>query len=441
MRLPSTPENDAWVIEMMHKRLVHEVHTSERRSFRGCRRRWHWVFLDFYYPKMTAKPLEFGVAFHEGMEVLYDPSTWNWTKQSTTRMVLLNSAIEKFIATCRKQEGLYKELTTRMDLEPDQAEDYNERVALGKGMLEYYWKHVAPKYDDGFRPISVEQEFLVPIQDPDTQDYLLCKCARCLKTMQEYVDSWEAGHPEDWSAEQHEEYNILLRGLPVVLAGRIDLIAEDRNGDLWIVDWKTAARLARGDTSGQNRDEFLELDDQIGSYVMALRRKLRLNVRGFIYVELKKSIPGPPKRNATIRLGRAFSVSKSNPVDMNEFIETVAREDEQAYRDGLYDEFITWLREEGQNFHGRYQVHKDDLELEEIERNLFMEAADMTDPDLRIYPSAGRFGCGFCAFRQPCLEKNRQGDYTYLLDESGLFDKRDKHYWVKDSSTDSQGGE
>ena len=47
--------------------------------------------------------------------------------------------------------------------------------------------------------------------------------------------------------------------------------------------------------------------------------------------------------------------------------------------------------------------------------------------------------CSFCAFRQPCLEKNRQQDFQFLLDT--LYDKRDKHYWVKELSTDKQGGE
>src|SRR5690606_15369965 len=101
--------------------------------------------------------------------------------------------------------------------------------------------------------------------------------------------------------------SLLVTGLLVVLAGRIDLLAEDSHGHYWVVDWKTTARLARGDASGQDRDEFLDLDDQIGSYVMALRRKLGLNVRGFIYVELKKAFPEPPQRNKQIRLGRWYS--------------------------------------------------------------------------------------------------------------------------------------
>lgn len=428
---------------MIRKRLVHEVHTSERRSFRGCRRRWYWVFQDFYYPQVTAKPLEFGVAFHNAMEVLYEPDTWKWDRE-----IVKNAAIAKFVQTCEKQKTEYLRLNDSQYISNEETEiDYKERVELGVGMLEYYATEVAPRYDDGWTPLKVEVEFMVPIQNPDTGEYLFCKCKRCWKTYCEYINDRETSdghHDPNWIPleEQEGEYEIWRRehsGLLVCLAGRIDLLAEDKHGHYWIVDWKTAARLARGDASGQDRDEFLDLDDQIGSYVMAMRRKLGLNVRGFVYVELKKAFPQAPERNKVQRLGRWYSVNKQQNVDYDIYLKTVKEDDPVAYEAGLYDEFLEWLKESGQNFHGRYQIAKTDEELEEIERNLFMEASDMVDPHLRIYPAAGRFSCGFCAFRQPCLERNRQGDYQYLLDT--MFEKRDKHYWVKELSTDKQGGE
>jgi hypothetical protein len=386
---------------------------------------------------MTAKPLEFGVAFHSAMEVLYDPTTWRMPREP-----VINAAKQTFVEVCEMQKAKFLESVNAQYIPNEETEqDYNERVELGVGMLDYYAKNVAPEYDRHMTPISVEQEFLVPIQNPDTGEYLFCTCKRCLKT----IDEWYQQQPMDGLDDDaklaiaQRAYNLRLSGLPVCLAGRIDLIAEDAHGDYWIVDWKTTARLARGDASGQERDEFLQLDDQIGSYVMALRRKLGLNVRGFIYVELKKAYPEPPQRNSQVRLGRMYSVNKQQAVSYDMYLKTVRENDTEAFEAGLYDDHLEWLKNEGPNFHGRYQVMKSDDELEEIERQLFLEAADMCDPNLRIYPSPGRFSCGFCAFRQPCLETFGKGDPQYLLDT--LFDKRDKHYWVKESSTDSQGGE
>lgn len=372
------------------------------------------------------------------MEVLYEPKTWKWPRE-----VVINSAKETFVEVCNKQKAAYLTETNKQYIDNEELEtDFNERVELGLGMLDYYTRDVAPKYDSHLYPIRVEVEFLVPIQNPDTDEYLFCHCKRCMKTIDEWI--WKTASESTGSAIENERLandaaNLSKYGLPVCLAGRIDLLAEDAYGDYWIVDWKTATRLARGDTSGQDRDEFLQLDDQIGSYVMALRRKLGLNVRGFVYVELKKAFPQPPERNKQIRLGRMYSVNKQQPLDYDTYLATVKEHDTDAYEAGLYDEFLNWLKEEGPNYHGRYQVHKSDNELEEIERQLFLEASDMCDPNLRIYPSPGRFSCGFCAFRQPCLETFGQGDPQYLLDT--LFEKRDKHYWVKEASTDSQGGE
>lgn len=433
----------AAVNDMIAKRLVHEVHTSERRSFRGCRRRWHWVFQDFYYPLVTAKPLEFGVAFHSAMETLYDPDTWLWDRQ-----VVKNTAINVFKNACEDQKKKYLQAFDETFFTREETEnEYNERVELGVGMIEYYVNEVAPNYDANLTPIKVEVEFIVPIQNPDTGEYLFCKCNRCLRT----IDEWLAQEikvrkqedqvilEEDLQDLYNTAANMSKLGLVVCLAGRIDLLAEDKHGQLWVVDWKTAARLSRGDVSGQDRDEFLELDDQIGSYVMALRRKLGLNVAGFIYVELKKAYPQPPTRNKQVRLGCMYSKNKNQPTDYDLYLKTVKENDTAAYEAGLYNDILEHLKQEGERFHGRYQIVKTEEELYEIEKNLWHEAADMTDPNLRVYPSAGRFNCGFCAFRQPCLEKNRQGDYTYMLDT--LFEKRDKHYWVKELSTDKQGGE
>jgi hypothetical protein len=436
---------------LIDQRLVHEVHTSERKSFRGCRRRWGWVFLDFYYPRTTAKPLEFGVAFHNAIEVHYNPDTWKWNRQ-----IVLNAAIQMFVQTCEEQKKKYLKNIDQQYLTNEEAEvDYEERVELGKGMLNYYAKEVAPKYDEGWTPLKVEIEFIVPIQNPDTDEYMFCTCNRCRRTWENHLKAkddrvvdvtWKQSPSTGlWNfvtvnAEGDEtSMPQPFDGLVVTLAGRIDMLAKDPNGNVWIVDWKTAARLARGDASGQDRDEFLDLDDQISSYVMALRRKLNIDVKGFVYVELKKAFPEAPQRNMQIRQGRMYSVNKQQAVDFQTYRDTVKEHDTAAYEAGLYDEFLEYLQGEGPQFHGRYQIAKLDEELEETERNLFWEAADMTNPNLRLYPNAGRFNCATCAFRQPCLEKNRKGDYQYMLDT--LFDRRKSHYWVKELSTDKQGGE
>lgn len=360
----------------------HEIHTSERMSFRGCRRRWNWIFIDNYYPIETPKPLEFGTAYHKAMEAYYNPSTWQWHEKEETRQMLELRAIKIFVDKCESQKAKYLSRTDRERLDEDVATDYTERVELGIGMLKYYFS-IAPPLDK-FKTLSTEQQFTVPVINPDTGEQLLCQC-----------------------------------GKPIVYDGRIDMLCEDEFGDYWIFDWKTARSI-------QTDDTFLYLDDQITSYCWALQMVLGIKVRGFIYHEQKKSFPVPPKENKFRRKGCLYSVSKNQDCTEEMYREWVMEHDVEAYEAGLYDGILLYLHEDGAPFYRRSQIHRTQTELESAARNIFLEAKEMYRPDLPIYPSPGRFACGFCAFRQPCLGKNDGSDYQYTLDT--LFETREPYY-------------
>lgn len=424
--------------ELIKLKLVHEIHTSERRSFRACRRRWNWIFRENYYPIMTAKPLEFGVAYHKGMETYYDPKTWDWDRE-----VVAALAIQDFATVCEEQRT--KAIEANGFLEEDVQTDYNERVELGKGMLNYYFNKVAPKEDRGWKPAKVEIAFMLPIPNPETgEDVIWCKCDQCWEKFTKWqgFDDWFANaddiHHMDMSGVTLSDkvrldtyHKNWWQGLPVVYAGRLDMLAVDDNGNYWIFDWKTARSIST-DT------EFLYLDDQIGSYVWALR-KLGLNIRGFVYHEQRKGYPQSPQRNKTVRLGCSFSVNKNQDVDYDTFLATVMAEDKEAYESGCYDSFLTYLRNEGITYFARHQIAKSRAEIDNIEKNIGLEALDIIDEKLRLYPSAGRFGCNFCAFRQPCMEMNDGSDFQYALDTT--FEKREHYYVRQAASTESKGGE
>lgn len=429
------------VDDFIDAKLVHEIHTSERRSFRACRRRWDWLFKQGYYPKVTAKPLEFGVAFHKAMEVYYEPKTWSWDRE-----VVGARAITSFIDKCEEQKKYALETTGHLYLDDELEGDYADRVELGVGMLNYYFTQVAPILDKGWKPVFVEVGFMVPITHPETgEEAIWCKCDRCwekfckseqYQEMREHCLSSCKSCAGDFN--RGEEYFVdglregHWNGLPVVYAGRIDMLAVDSSGNYWIFDWKTARSIA-------DRYEFLYLDDQIGSYVWALKKILQLPIRGFIYHEQRKGYPQPPKKNKVRRLGCIFSVAKNQDVDYKTYLETVQAEDAEAYEAGLYDEMLEYLKNEGITYYARHQIIKTTVELDEIEKNIGLEALDIVDPNLRIYPSAGRFGCNFCAFQQPCLDKNSGGDYEYVLNE--LYEIREPYYIRNEPSTESKGGE
>jgi hypothetical protein len=407
---------------MIDLELVHQIHTSERKSYRACRRRWDWIFRERFYPFMTAKPLEFGTAFHLAMEKYYDPKTWTFPRETVAEY-----AITQFVKKCNKQREAFLKQKAVPYLEEDVQADYDERVELGKGMLAYYFKEIAPLQDVGWTPVKVEVAFLVQIPHPDTGETMWCRCVQCAEKWRKHFgltedDDWREGQDFDWA----------WKGLPVCYGGRCDMLAQDKYGDYWIFDWKSAAQVH------VDHEEFLELDDQVMSYVWALR-KIGLPIRGFVYHEQKKGFPQPPKKNKVRRLGCIYSVAKNQDTDYDTYLKTVSEEDTEAYEAGLYDEFLEYLKNEGIVFYHRFQIHKSDVQCKRAEYDIGQEALEIIDPNTRIYPNPGRFGCTTCAFRQPCLGVNDGSDYQYTLDT--LFERREHYYVRTEPSTETKGGE
>jgi len=421
------------VQDYIDAKLVHSLHTSESKSFRGCRRRWNWIFREFWYPRTTAKPLEFGTAYHSAMEKFYEPTLWD-----KPRDVVTNLAVQTFRKNCMSQLDNYceKNNIARRDLDPEVAKDYEERMTLGEGMIQYHAEEVSPVLDVNLIPRKVEIAFEVPITNPDNGDQLWCECSTCLNRWKAY---WDTRYSESqWAPITRclifpDGTTASWQGLPVTYGGRIDAIFEGVDGRYWIVDWKTAAQLA-GD-----RDEFLLIDDQITRYCWALW-SMGLRIAGFIYHEQRKGFPEEPEPMTRRRLGCLYSVSKNQNTNYDLYKKTVEENDNGAYVMGAYDEYLEWLKENGGVFHQRHMVHRNETELKQAARNILMEALDMTDPHLRVYPNAGRFGCTTCAFRQPCIGANQGEDFLYTLET--MFDKRKYHYWEdKVPSTESKGNE
>lgn len=389
---------DPYVADLISRKILHEIHTSGRRSFRGCRRRWNWVFGENIYPVTTAKPLEFGIAFHVGMETLFNPETWKFNHQ------VLGALAEKaFVETCEKQRADYLRVKNLYALEDDAQHDYDERIALGRGMLRYFVERQLKAIQEEYVSVAVEASFDVPLRDQDG-NVLLCKCNTCRK---EFA---KAGGGR-W------------KGNPVTFSGRVDLIVHDMQGGYWIWDWKSAASIQ------SDLEIYLELDDQVVGYAWAFRRGMGLNIRGFLYHEQRKAFPVPPTENKVVRLGRKFSVNAQQATDYDTYKEHVAEYDKEAYEAGLYDDFLAflqWQEDNGKGFYRRFKIYKSDYELDQWEKNLIAETLDMIGPDVRIYPAPGRFGCSGCAYKEPCLSMNSGQDYEYTL--RTLFEIKPPYY-------------
>lgn len=347
------------------------------------------------------------------MEKMYDPETWG-----APRMLIAQFAEAAFYDAAQAQRRKFNSENER-GLGDEEERNYDELMELGRGMVHWYVMNHLPT--DQYVPVFVEEKFQVPILHSDGGP-LRCHCNKCwMKFVYAHNLTGIEAHPDP-----------LWIGLPVVYEGRVDAIVRDKFGSYWILDWKTTTRMMNEDA-----DIVLELDDQITGYIWALRKKLGLAIRGFIYVELKKGYPKPPAENKVSRLGRAFSVSKQQDTDALTFRQTVSHRDADAYKAGLYDEFIGWLQTEGPRFIHHHVVRRTSKQLDNFERDLLDQAFEMTDPTTRIYPSPGRFSCGFCAYKEPCLDKNQGGDYSYQLET--MYEIKPRYYVLREATTDHAG--
>lgn len=347
----------------------HILRTSDRIAWKRCRRQhqfgsiWHRNLV----PLRGSKPLEFGTDWHTAMGALYDPDTWHLVKNPKTRGPILESVRQIFTQTQIERKREYADENGGYSLEVD--DDFAERLILGLGMLNGYFSwHIEV---DNFKPVRVEVDFEVPIL-----------------------------------TDEGEEFHCQCHGWPVVYQGRLDGIVQDQFGWYWILEHKTAAQM--GPT------EHLALDEQTGSYAWAVKQMLGLRVQGVIYSEAVKKVAHPPLELLRPREGRNFSINKNQDTTYELALHTLSKAGEKVE---LYQDFLEYLKLQGNKFFRRTQVHRNLYELEDQGRRIYYEAREMLDPNTVPYPNPSRFTCQMCAFRPPCLAMNDGSDYEYLLQE------------------------
>jgi hypothetical protein len=360
------------------------IRTSDRISFKSCRQSWDYgsKLRQNYEPVALPKPLDFGTAIHSGAEVLYDPRTWEWPRD-----VVEAAALQAFIDENRSALTRWEKLTESSD--ELVREDFKERSVLGVGMLKNYFAWA--RNNDPFTPILVEAEFEVPIP---------------------------AGHltkfPEDMYAD--DEGNLQKRSpdgtewWPVVYQGRIDMIIKDEHGRYWIVDHKTCAQMR------QDVVTFMEMDEQLKSYGWAIQKQLGIPIAGLALNELYKGVPAPPKQNTQQRKGCWFSVNKMQDTTYELYLETVSTQDAGAYEQGLYDDILAYLKNQGNKYFRRTWTAFTQPEYDNLGEQICLEAIDMLSDPL-IYPNPSRFKCGYCMFRAPCLSRMESSDEALVLQQ------------------------
>jgi hypothetical protein len=360
------------------------IHNSDIQGFKGCRERWNWLsdLRQGWKPEETPTPFYFGSAFHKGEEVYYDPKTWELVlADGLKREAVIMNAVQAFRDHMNETKKRYLRVTKREVLDDDWREKFEEHMDLGQGMMYHYFEWVYKRdLDAGLTPLGVEYDFVVPVYDTYKEQLEYC--------------------PNSF-------------GIILVFRGRLDMLVQDADGRIWILDHKTTARMP-------DNLRFLEMDEQMGSYIMGYSLMTGTRIAGAIYNEILKGYPVPPAQNKVQRLGRWFSVAQNAYTSHDIYLKTITEAGEPIE---LYEDHLEWLKNYGTVYVRRTPIYRNTQELMNIRLRIKNETADMIN-DPRIYPHPGRWSCDNCPTAAPCLAKMEGQDYEWILQQNFVKETR-----------------
>jgi hypothetical protein len=405
------------------------LHTSDRATFKACRRRWYWSSPAqrnlVQKPSVYGiyKPFWFGTGIHYALQQFYNPllkedpevAFDSWFDIQWNGGIIAESEIDEFKdrKPYKDAEGVWR-VEGLCDMLPNaDDEDWEEHHQLGLGMMRFY-KEYAEREDD-FTVVNTEHGFSVPILDPTGAPLYM-------------VDTRPM--PEDWETNYlpENEYGPLMRiqagthqlEKQVHARGRMDLIVQsNKTGNYVLIDHKTVGRAI-----DDNYFRHLDLDEQCTTYSWAAELEAKMygqpytEIAGIVYQAIRKAYPVPPTllKNGTPSTNRAQE-------------STTARLFEKTIKDcGLttlfesdakMQSYYTYLVDMGdKQFVWRESVIRNKAQKASSGMRIYLEALDMLDAP-RIYPNPTKdYSCLNCHFRQPCVSLEAGYDWESMIDDN-----------------------
>lgn len=331
------------------------IRTSDRITFKKCRRRWGWSshLRHNLGPKQAQSPLWLGSGFHFGLEDFHGYNRFGHPRDA-------------FLAYIKVfKDHFPNKLPERWELDRD----------LGVEMLEYYILWLQQQRDplrtfwfNGEPQVEVNFRFEVPFD------------------------------ASKWGYEK------------VIYSGTIDRVVEDENGLLWFMDYKTAKAI---------QTLHYLTDPQVSVYMWAGPYIYGREMGGFIYQQHRKTIPRAPTKlvRGGVSIAQNMSTSrllyKQTLEEVYGTVESAPRENID-YLNGLtlrehpdYDDYIR-----------RDKINRNSASAEAEGTKILLELEDMLNPDLPLYPNPDRDCAVMCSFHSPCVSLDDGSDWRYELDNT-----------------------
>lgn len=415
------------------------IHSSDRATFKFCRRQWAWSSpsrlnlvprADVYG---VDKNLWFGTGIHYALEQYYNPvlsrdpvEAWlTWFELQWRGGIVYENEVKQFadrnpqsnIMDADHPVDTFKVLGL-CDILPDTMSEelFMEMKDIGVGMMKFYKGYA--EANDNFHVIALEHDFSVPVLNGKGEPLYAVDNR---KMPEGWEPNFDVGNEFGPLMKEDLYPNSAPTSAPVVwkqvhVRGRQDQIQQEQEfGRYGIMDYKTASRI------GEDYFRHLELDEQCTSYLAFGQLEARLHnleykeLEYITYQAMLKNYPKPPtmttkglpslNRNDESTTAALFAQCiKDNGLQM------IYDVDEKMQR------YYTYLLEQGdEKYIVRTDTWRTKIQRQNAMTRLYYEAQDMLNNPV-LYPNPSKnFACINCKFRVPCIAAETGDDYMQML--------------------------
>lgn len=348
------------------------IRTSDRNSFKMCRRKWHWTsHLRMNLGSIqTGDPLWLGSGMHFALEDFHGLNQYGTPGMAF--MAFIKAYRDKYPNKVPEDWNDLGKLGVQMM-------DYYPIWLKGRDPLETYVHNGVPQVEPSFK-IPIDWKFIEPLCSPDR-----------FRRIRALYDE-------------------------VIYSLTLDRVIVDEHGQLWIVEYKSAKAMQTA--------HFLN-DPQVTTYVWGANTIYQEPVAGVIYQQHKKAVPNEPRllQNGT------FSVAQNQSVTHRSYRDALIRKyGEVKKAPGENIKYLNSLAK-GENedfdaFIRRDKIYRNKAICKSISQQILLETCDMLDPELPLYPAPSRMCSMMCGMMGPCVSMDDGGDWeSDLADETEVRPK------------------
>lgn len=358
----------------MTERSIVEIHTSDRGTFKRCRRKFGW-----------------GSTLRQNL-IKRGPDHQAFFLGNGVHFAMEDFHGHKRFAHPALAFAAYYDAQKRDDL-PDDSEALLE---LGTEMLIYYVEEWLVEHPERWETLVINGEPQVEVEVAIRLNELL-------------MAKLDSGFSQD--ARRNGYLRELLLNTPVEYVSTYDRVVIDKHDRLYGFDYKTAA-------------QFDELNLQTNPQSAAYNWSMDLfysphgyKPEGIIWQQHKKAAAREPKRVYVGTKKESFSFAEGQPTTYRLYKRAVKRHYGKVPE--KYNEVLAFLagqqNEDGDKFIRRQVLRLNQKQREAEQEKIVLEVLDMLDPHLPLYPNPTKDCSWDCPFKAPCLAMDDGSDYEFML--------------------------